>query len=116
MVTAVNDLAVNPGDPWYYRQGWKAVVEDHLELLRSGAGSEPKVVTDTDRYRYRADFYAYLRDACNIQERHYYYVVLRMNGMYSPLEFGDEHLAILIPSKPVIEKIMTLYRTSKGST
>ncbi len=116
MVTAVNDLAVDPGDPWYYRKGWKAVVEDHLEILRTGSGSTPTVVTDTDRWRYRADFYSYLRDIINIKERYTYYVIMRVNHMYSPLDFGDEHVALIIPPQQAIEKIMNLYKAMKGNS
>lgn len=113
-MSEVNSLMVNPGSPWYYRPTWFACVEDHMTLLRNPQNSDAVAVADTDRYRYEADFYGYLRDVHDMKNPEYYYVTLRINHMYAPQEFGADHSAILLPKRAVVDKIMDLYRTSKG--
>lgn len=113
-MSEVNTLMVNPGSPWYYRPAWYACIEDHMYLLRNTQNSELSQVADTDRWRYEADFYGYLRDVHGVTQPEYWYVFLRVNHMYSPLEFGEENSALFIPKRAVIDRIMELFKTAKG--
>lgn len=113
-MSEVNALMVNPGSPWYYRPSWYACIEDHMYLLRDTRNSELVNVADTDRWRYEADFYGYLRDVHKITLPQYWYVYLRVNHMTSPQEFGAENLAIYLPKTAVVDRIMELYKTAKG--
>lgn len=113
MAKQVNDLALNPGDPWYYTPGWLACVEDHLEILRNAPDTKPIAVTDTDRYRYQSDFNGYLRDQTVFTQPQYAYVIMRMNYMFSPLDFDDTVVALAIPNQGTIDYIMAKYKTSR---
>ena len=113
-MSEVNTLMVNPGSPWYYRPSWYATIEDHMYLLRDTTNSELITVADIDRHRYEADFYGYLRDVHTIKQPQYWYVILRVNHMTSPQEFGADNQAIFLPKTAVVDRIMELFKTAKG--
>lgn len=105
---SVNSLAVDPGLPLYYTTSWRMMVEDYAAWLRSSNVVEQENVSDTDRYRYEADFYGYLTHVLKITAPEHHFIMLRLNNMYHPREFGLNHHFILQVKSAFISRMMDL--------
>lgn len=105
---SVNSLAVDPGLPLYYTTSWRMMVEDYIPWLHSSSVVETEQVSDTDRYRYEADFYGYLTHVLKITAPELHYIMLRLNNMTHPREFGNNFPVILQVKPAFVTRMMEL--------
>lgn len=113
--TSVNSLMVDPGNVFFYTNAWANVmVEDYITWLRTTSLIENKLVSDTDRYRYEADFYGYLRDVCKITNPAYRQLLLRLNNMHHPSEFGAGFGVVTVVKTAYIDTMIQMMLTYWG--
>jgi len=94
----------------FYDQDFRAVLESHLNWLRSHETTRSMVVAANDAYRFGGDFYRYLYSLGSIN-RAYFWVIMRLNDMVSPNQFDTSIESILIPSIETLEKIRKTHVT-----
>lgn len=98
------------GTTIFYDEGFRRVVEDHLEYLRNNSTTKVLNVTADDAATYEYDLYTYLL-SLNI-EKQFHWIVLRVNYFKTPSEFGPETTRLLIPDTTVLELLRRRYVTS----
>jgi len=90
------------------------MVEDYISWLRITSLLDVVEVSDTDRWRYEADFYGYLRDVQKISNPAYRQLLLRLNNMYHPGEFGAGFMAVAVVKSGFVDTMMQLMLSYKG--
>lgn len=103
-------LFLNPDMPkeWYGSE-FHGVIETHLAALRTN-GSTIHTVSDSEGYHYRGDMYSLLTSR-NILSK-YHWIVLRVNKLYSPVDYDGKGFDLIVPNEESINMIWDLYRTS----
>lgn len=98
----------------YYDTGFRAVLEDHMTLLRNHPNTQKVLLntTDTgtmDAYRYEFDFYGLL-DKYGVP-KYLHWVVLRMMDFTSPNETDETLSYFLLPSESYLAQLEMAYKT-----
>ncbi|UQT02864.1 hypothetical protein TOTORO_00010 [Serratia phage vB_SmaS-Totoro] len=114
MATNLIDAMNNPGQPEYYSRGFYNIVEDHLQWLQDPINSNMYKVSGMEAHRYYGRFYAYLRDVVGANKPEYYYTILRVNNMTSPMQFDENWHEVLIPKDGKIDTLMEKYLAFKA--
>lgn len=113
--TSVNSLMVDPGNVFFATNSWNNVmVEDYVTWLRTTSVIDTTPVSDTDRYRYEADFYGYVRDVLKITQPAFRQILLRLNNMHHPSEFGAGFQAVIIIKSAYLDTMMQHLLSYKG--
>jgi hypothetical protein len=99
---ALTDLMVNAGDDLFYNPGFRNVMEDHMEYLRTRY-SAVAILNPDEAYQWRGDFFGLLDGRG--YNRKYHWIILRLNQYTSPLQFTEDTLAILVPDFAEIDRI-----------
>lgn len=89
-------------------QDYYVLTETHLQFLRNHPSTATVSVTPQTAAKYQGDFYGLLKHL-NIGKNHY--LILRMNQLYSPLDYHSEHLFLKIPESNTVERYMAIYRS-----
>ena len=106
----ITDRLPTSQNPMYYDADFRAVLEDHMNFLREHSTTRTLVVAASDAYRFEGDFYRYLCSLGSI-DRAFYWVIMRLNRMHSPTEFGSSVETLLIPSTETLESIRRAHIT-----
>lgn len=107
----VDDLMYSPGPDIYYDDGFRNVLEDHMTYLRTSAVTKNVEVDVLSSYKYQADLFGYLY-LRNIPA-FLHWVVMRMNRMTEPMEFGPSITTLLLPDPNMIEQIRQSHQMSR---
>ena len=94
----------------FYGADFRAVLEDHMTWLRNHRSTRSIKVANSDAYRFEGDFYRYLSSLGTIS-RGYFWVIMRLNKMTSPQDFGVETDTILVPSAETLEALRKAHVT-----
>lgn len=113
MVSLMNQLP-DQGPDMFYTDHWRQLVESHLWLLTQPSNYlyidlEPQLAENR-----QGDFYSILFNL-NIAKR-YHYVILRANGMTSPLQFNGDVNRIIVPNDTVMEDLFRQHRVNYPNT
>lgn len=111
MGITITDLMVAEGPSLYYEEGFRNLIESHLTFLREHPQTSPLTQKPHSGYKYENDFYGYLQDH-NVPS-HLHWIILRINGMTSPMEFGGEEEFIWIPDNAIIQQLATTYASQR---
>lgn len=111
---SVNSLMTDPGNPYYYTASWRMMVEDYVKWLHTTSVVEGHEVSDTERYRYEADFHGYLREVRKISDPTLQFITMRLNNMKHPREFGRHHTVILTVKSGFVDQMMSMMLSYKG--
>lgn len=114
MSLTVQAVQADMGDALYYQPAWHLVVETHLPNLRVNAATTILNVDPHDGYKYQGDLYSLLQ-AYNVPYN-YMYIVMRMNSMYSPADYRQDRLQLLIPAQQTIDELRMTYMTISAKT
>lgn len=95
-------------DSEYNSESFKTVIEDHLSILSHPKRiTEVKSVSPVDANRFEYDFFGLLR-ILNVPVQ-YHWVVMRVNGMSSPVDFRKTMLSVKIPNYDLIQTLFTYH-------
>lgn len=98
------------GTTTFYDEGFRRVVEDHLEYLRNNGTTKVLNVAADDAVTYEYDLYTYLL-SLNF-EKQVHWIIMRLNNFKTPTEFGPETTKLLVPDTTVLELMRRRYVTS----
>ena len=107
-MASINDLMPSDGPALYYDDGFRNTIEDHLPYLQLAANSDVTAVPDATAYKYEYDLYGLLY-SLGIPKC-YHWVILRVNGFRSPIEYTVAVNNLLIPKSQVIDNIRQTYQ------
>ena len=98
------------GTTTFYDEGFRRVVEDHLEYLRNNGTTKVLNVSADDAVTYEYDLYTYLL-SLNF-EKQVHWIIMRLNNFKTPTEFGPDTTKLLVPDTTVLELMRRRYVTS----
>lgn len=96
----------------YFEPDFRQVLESHLEYLKVTGQYRTEIVNNKYMGQYIGDFYAILQ-GMQINAR-YHWIVMRLNGFTSPIQYSGQLLEIFIPDTNVIDSIYSVYNTGKS--
>lgn len=106
-------LETSAGADVYYEQGFRIVIEDHLQFLKTHPETIPLEVESVYAYKYSGDLSGLLSFYGRPVYMHW--IIMRLNGYNDFTEVGESALTLLIPSENVIERIRAIYKTKNRS-
>ena len=110
----INDLSFDAGPSIYYKDDFRAVLEDHMSFLREHKSTSQLYVDANKAYKYEHDLFGFLANAS--VGAHLHWVIMRMNKMTSPMEFTLGTEVLLIPDVGLIDKIRQSHMSSRKLT
>lgn len=94
----------------YLDVGFKHVLEQHLPGLKRDSGNNPIEVTIHESWYYQGNFHGLLyRKGIPV---HLHWLVTRLNGYDSSLDFNEEITEIILPNVDRIDRLKELYLTT----
>lgn len=93
----------------YMEEGFRNLIEDHLESLKLRTDNSTVEVTPAEAYRFEYNFYNLLRNKS--VPYHLHWIVLRMNGRISPFDSCKDVRTIIVPDENVISILLNYYNT-----
>jgi hypothetical protein len=119
MAFKVQASFADPGDPTLYLQGFRDQIETHLNILKFTNPQSHYVQPDA-LWQFEGNLYGYLASIGQSHDIHW--IIMRMNGMHNPHEFGRKPLeratptpgmTLLFPDASLVSNIRTLYLSKK---
>lgn len=110
----IDSLMISEGPAIYFDLGFRNVLEDHMTYLRTHGQTRDQVVDKGAAYKYEYDLFGFLSMAGIAP--HLHWVVMRMNNMTSPMEFGMHNETLLVPEATVVDKIRQAHMTTRKVT
>lgn len=98
-----------PGHSAYYSDGWKALVDQHVDFLLSSSNTMIVDVEPMAAFKYAGDLAGFL--VATQVPAHHTYVVLKLNGMTDGTQFNRDFKQLILPSDKDLEKLMSTYTT-----
>lgn len=94
----------------YYSEGFRVLIEQHLNDLKSYRGNTYLTVSQLDLEVWEGNLYGYLFSQRVPVFQHW--IIMRMNGMDSTLDFRGEHLEqLMLPDVENINRLREIYNT-----
>lgn len=108
-VPSLFNNAKSPGPDIYYRADFRDVVETHIPILLTNAKTTEQLVEPQMAYKNDGNFVGLLNDLGIKNELHW--IVMRLNGMYSPTEYTSDRISILLPPDSYISQLVRMHTT-----
>lgn len=106
----VDQLMFNAGATLWYDENFRHVLEAHMNYLRTTGNVASVEVSPHKADIYRGDLFGFLNEV-GIDPQ-YHWVIMRVNEIFSPHDFGDHITTLLVPDQQVINRVFTAYRTN----
>ena len=97
-------------DQVYNEEGFRLLVETHLDWLRNRPDTVVQPVTQGEAYRYQYDLFGFLYAIKIPQQLHF--AVMRMSKLNAATDFNVDIPYLYIPSAADIDQLRQLYVTS----
>jgi hypothetical protein len=110
MLSTISELMVPSGPDVYYDERFRNMFEDHIEFVRRHETTDTVEISPADAYSYEGDLYGLLHKYGSPRELHW--VIMRVNGYSSPMEYVHEHTSLILPSKTVIDDLVRVFRVN----
>lgn len=101
---------LQPSEDFALDEAYFVFIESYVQYFLTHPNTAPVVVNSVDALRYRGDFYGLL-NVLRV-DKNYHYLVMRMNGMRSAMDYDGMTVAILMPALSDVQRIIGTY-TSK---
>lgn len=111
MVATINTLMEEQGPSVMYDPEFRQVIEDMRTDLIEDEDTQWIDIRPDIANQHDGDFYAVLREYDIPRQMHW--IVLRINGYDSPIQFRTENDQILIPSQTKIQSIVRVFRANR---
>ena len=106
----INNSAYDEGPSIFYFVYFRAVIEAHVDFLQNHEETRHLYLEPHEVYRYEFDLYGLLMHYKIPPYMHW--IVLRMNNLYSMVNFPKDLSELLIPSDTVINHLRQIYQTT----
>ena len=93
-----------------YEKGFLDLLEDHLQYLRSLSSTKTITLDPSMVLVYAGDFYGYLNEVGIAKQ--YHWIIMRLNGYFSPAEFDGQKTLFLVPEQKEIDRLIMPYVSS----
>lgn len=107
---SIQSLMTNPGHPYFYEEGWRNLIDQHVEYLLNQPRTVVQNIDPKLGYRFESDLRGYLAQIK--VSPHLFYIVLKMNGFKDGSEFGEQTGTLYLPDEQDADKLMAIYRSS----
>lgn len=104
-------LMSDDGPKVFYDQNFRRVLEDHMHYLRSHSSTETIEIDGYIANKHHGDLVGVLMHY--ELPPHMHWIVMRMNGLTSPLQYADSNLSLMVPAQPVISTLLKRYRANQ---
>lgn len=111
MEPSILKLMVNDGPGTMYAPDFRQMIEDHLVYLRGHAQTEVIDISNVNAHAHHGDLYGLLTEY-DVQQQ-FHWIIMRVNGYHSPMEYDESHVTLLVPSLTVIESLLRVHRAVK---
>lgn len=95
------------GNTYMYTKGFRNLIENHLTYLRNNFNSIVQLDPKKEQI-FTGDFYNLLHYTQNV-EQDLYWVIMRINGLNSPLEYSGNLGTLILPYRNIIEDLLNKY-------
>lgn len=103
----IDEIATSGGPDVYYSDRFRVVLEDHMTYLRNHPQTYYKEVNSKQAYKFEGDFFGLLSEL-NLPVE-FYWLIMRMNKLTSPVYTESTITSIIVPSNDVIERIRSAF-------
>lgn len=113
MANKVDRFMTDGGPAVYYDDGFRQVVEDHMTYLRTHPKTTLLTLDATKLgtlYKYEADLYGFLSEFGVPRKLHW--IVMRMNGYFSPTELEMSLTSLMVPDGTIVEQLVQTHRST----
>lgn len=110
MSITLNQNMPTEGPVLMYSEGFRQVIEDHLEYLRTHETTEVVEIDPQVAHKGHGDLISVLQDYQVAPQLHW--TITRINGYTSPMEYESSHLMILVPSQGVLDNLLRVHRVN----
>ena len=103
----IDEIATSDGADIYYSDSFRVVLEDHMTYLRNHPQTYLKEVSSKQAYKFEGDFFGLLSELNQSPE--FYWIIMRMNKLTSPVYSESTINSIIVPANDVIERIRSAF-------
>ncbi len=106
----IDDRMYSPGADVYYSKEFRDTLESHMDYFRKSSQTR---ILEVDQHKanvYDGDLFGFL--LYSKIEPYLHWVIMRVNNMFSPFEFGPGVTNLMIPQDTLVEQL----RQSQKST
>jgi hypothetical protein len=111
MAITLNGLMINEGSAVYYDSGFRQMLEDHLSYLKDHPQTESVEINPSSAHKGHGDLVSVLQDYA-IEPR-FHWIIMRLNGYTSPMEYQSDRLVLKIPQASLIDGLTRVYRVNR---
>ncbi len=121
MPLTIRTIDKEPGDPVFYEEDFRTLIENHMLYIRTYQGTTTTGIPGSECVRFIGDFYGLLKNRGYAPEKHY--LMMRVNGFNSSSDFGmDEerfrineqtNFQLVIPNESIIQNFVDQYKVSR---
>lgn len=94
----------------FYSEDFKQVIEDHLPYLKRLSSTRSQSFPAYYQIQCKHNYYLLL-SSIGVPYK-YHWIIMRLNGYHSPMEFTGEESAVLIPDFPTVDRLMSTFNTT----
>lgn len=111
IVSKLHALMEDEGAMIMYESSLRRVIEDHLQYIINDNATEIEEIPSDIAHKHHGDFYGVLR-AMGV-DASMYWIIMRVNGYTSPMQYTDDRTTVLVPSSAMINNIITTHRVNQ---
>ena len=108
MAMTVMSLVTHPGDGGMYMDGFRRLLETHIEYLIDHPNTTITNIDPDVAWRHKGNLHGLLLTMGLSSDIHW--LVMRMNGYYSPFEYDGEKRDLFIPERNTVNALLQRYR------
>lgn len=110
MTLTVSGDQIDTGEYNFYSVGFRQLIEDHLQYIQNHPTTNRFNLDPNDEYRFSGDFSQLLRNLNYKQDL--FWIIMRLNGLHSYVDYAGNLGTIIIPYRPTLVNLLTLYLNS----
>lgn len=99
------------GPDIYYTPQFRQIVEDHLTYLKDHPSTETITIDPQTAVRGDGDLVSVLLDYTI--PKHQHWMIMRLNGMSSPMDYTQDRTTLRIPGTNVLEQLIKRFRVTQ---
>ena len=102
---------LSPGPDVYYSRDFMVTLDSLLSTIRSDSSTKTVMIDPVKADVYAGDFYGFLNELGIPAE--YHWIILRVNHLKSPHDFGPGFTSALVPDRNAIRRYQIMHSSMK---
>lgn len=111
-MNSIDKLMYNDGSSINYDERFMQVIEDHLTYIRSHETTELIEIENEVAHKSEGNLTSLLQDLGIEASMHW--VIMRVNGYESPMQYKSSETELLIPGTNIIGDLLGKYRVNQS--